>query len=213
MKKISLLTVALIAVLAICVGTASAQTASVGYKGIMASGAYGDDDDFMALNGLSFRGWVDNIGWEGTLFFGRDNYEQKRSYDDYNWERDSDMWAIQLQGMYAIITNENSKLYVGLNASYGRSNTETHASYQGNYNYDSYEYDTDYWTAGPLIGAQYSFQGIPELTFCWDLGYTFMLSDTDYTNDNYYYKGYDYQYEYDNDIDGINVSLGVHYAF
>ncbi|MBU4001332.1 MAG: hypothetical protein KKB94_03325, partial [Proteobacteria bacterium] len=200
MRKISLLTVILIAAMVICMGTASAQTASVGYKGMLGNG--GGEGNLMSMNGLSFRGWVDNIGWEGTLFFGRDKEEYRDANGPYSWEDDFDIWALQLQAMYAIITNENSKLYLGLNVAYGRANYESSDSYWG-----SEEEDTDFWTAGPLVGAQYSFQGIPELSFNWEVGYTFLNQNED-ESDNGYPDG-----TRETDLDGINTTVGVHYAF
>jgi hypothetical protein len=202
MKKISLLTVALIAVLALCVGTASAQTASIGYQGMAGTGTN-------ILSGLSVRGWVDVIGWEGTLFFGREDTEYKNTNGSYNSEADTDIWALDLQVMYAIIAKENSKLYLGLDFGIGRMNTESSYNYPLNTppSSGSDETDTDFWFAGPLVGAQYSLQGIPELSFNWEVGYTFMNASEENADNGAAYS------ETDTNLDGMNTTIGVHYAF
>jgi hypothetical protein len=166
MKKISILTVALIAVLAIGVGTASAQTASIGYQGMFGSGSN-------VLSGLSFRGWADAFGYEGTVFYGR---------ADADGGDDASIWALDVQGMFCLIAKENSKLYVGAHAAYGQ--------------WDIDIADDNFWWAGPLVGAQYSFQELPELTFNWEVAYDFI--DTG---------------DLDVMLSGLNTTVGVHYAF
>jgi hypothetical protein len=214
MKKFSLLTVALIAVLALCVGTASAQTASVGYKGMIgnSTGEYGNG--IMSMNGLSFRGWMDRIGWEGTLFFGQDDETYKYNYSDYKDVDKYTTWMLDVQAMYAFIENTNSKLYAGVHVGYGQNNHDS-KEYNNSDGYGveisgldyHYKYETNFWVAGPLIGAQYSFQGIPELSFNWEVSYSFVSDDQDNTE-----NGYKYSTDKDN-MDGVVTTVGVNYAF
>ncbi|MBU4318716.1 MAG: hypothetical protein KKF30_15770 [Proteobacteria bacterium] len=184
MKKFSLLTVALIAVLAICVGTASAQTASIGYQGMVGTGTN-------VLSGLSVRGWVDAIGWEGTLFFGRADIEAD-SPGGTDQIFNGDVWALDAQAMYAIIQKENSKLYLGLHAAYGQWSVEGFGDKE----------DDSFWMAGPVVGAQYTLQGIPELSFNWEVAYDFLNATIPAGSS-----------EIDIALDGMNTTIGVHYAF
>ena len=184
MKKISILTVALIAVLAIGVGTASAQTASIGYQGMLGSNM---------INGLSVRGWVDAIGWEGTFFYGQAEMEETYADGDPSNSIDADLWMLDIQGMFCLIAKENSKLYTGLHLSYG--GWEVDPDGPGSL-------DDNFWAVGPMIGAQYSFQGIPELSFNWEVSYDFLFFSAEVAGD-----------ETELDINGLNTTIGVHYAF
>ena len=101
MKKITLLTVVLVALLAF-VGTASAQN-SIGYQGMFGTGTN-------VLSGISYRGWSDAIGYEGTFFYGSMDPDDDTTVS---------IWALDAQIMYAIITNPNSKLYIGADLAFG----------------------------------------------------------------------------------------------
>ncbi|MBS3756184.1 MAG: hypothetical protein KGY56_10855 [Desulfobacterales bacterium] len=65
---------------------------------------------------------------------------------------------------------------------------------------EMYGEDLDLLKYGLLIGTEYSFQGLPELGFNWEVGYKFNTLDTD-------------EYDLELDLNGISVSLGVHYYF
>ena len=172
MKIARILIIALLALMFIGLGSANAQM-SVGYQGMIGSGSN-------MLNGISFRGWSDDIGYEGTFFYG------DMDSDDLG-NLDASIWIFDIQAMYTVIKNENSKFYVGLNGIYGGWDIEAGSAYD----------DDDYfWGGGPLIGAQFSFQGIPEVLFNWEVGYDFI--DTD---------------DLDLTISGINTTMGIHYAF
>ena len=98
-------------------------------------------------------------------------------HDDY------DVFLLAGKLLYAPIVKENSEFYVGFEGGYGELD---------------YEEDLDIMFFGPLFGAEYRFQGLPELGFCWEVGYRFSEFDGD---------------DGDADMDGIAVSLGVHYYF
>ncbi len=178
MKKNSLWIFALIAAMALCVGTATAQEVSVGYQGLIGQGT-----NF--LNGLSVRGWTDQIGYEGTIFYGQAGVDT-----DFG-DIDADMWVLDAQVMYAPIVKDNSKFYVGLDLGYGGWEIDP----QG-----TSSIDDNFWMIGPLLGAEYNFPGLPELGFNWEVSYEFLSVDIDdaYT---------------DLDLSGVNVTAGVHYRF
>ena len=175
MKKITILTVALIAVLTIGVGTAGAEM-SVGFQGMIGQ----------TFNGISLRGWSDAIGYEGTFFYGSAGIDELG---------DADVWALDLQAMYAIIQKDNSKLYVGADLAFGGWDVEPDRG--------SGASDNILWF-GPLIGAQWSFQGIPELSFNWEVAYDFVTIGTDDIIDDD---------SLDLDVSGFNTTFGIHYAF
>ena len=178
MKKITFLTVALVAVLAIGVGTAGAQN-SIGYQGLLGTGTN-------MLSGLSYRGWSDAIGYEGTFFYGGMSVEPDYPGAD---DIDASIWALDLQVMYAVIQNTNSKLYIGADLAFG--------GWSADYGDDASD---NIWWIGPCIGAQYSFQEMPELTFNWEVAWDY--ADIGVDDD-----------DVDVSINGFNTTLGVHYAF
>jgi hypothetical protein len=148
---------------------ATAETAiSVGYQGMFVS-------DF--LNGASVRAWMDNK-WalEGSVL---------QNSVDAGGAGDADLWFLGGKVLYAPIIKENSQFYVGLAGGWGNLD----GSLLGTN-------DVDAWTVGPLFGAEYRFQGLPDLGFNWEVGYQFASFDTGGT---------------DIDLNGIAVSLGVHY--
>ena len=164
MKKFTILTIAVVALLTFGVGTAAAEH-SIGYQGLLGTGTN-------VLSGLSYRGWADAMGWEGTLFHGTAD----------NDGDDVSIWLLEGQFMYAVIQNTNSKLFVGAELAYGR--------------WDVDDYDDSFWWAGPLVGAQYNFQEMPEMSFNWEVAYDFI--DTG---------------DLDVSLTGFNTTMGIHYAF
>lgn len=141
------------------------------------------------LNGASGRYWMsENMGFEMDLF---------HLYTDINLPAGAGVAATHAhvidfmeKVLYAPIVKENSRFYVGAQVGYGV------LIIKGDGN------DTNMITAGPLMGAEYHFQGLPELGFNFEVGYLW----------NYVFQGVD---PADTDVHllGINVALGVHYYF
>ncbi len=147
---------------------ATAETAiGVGYQGIFISDL---------LHGASVRAWFDNK-WavEGSVL---------QASVDAGDLADLDMWFMGGKVLYAPIVHENSQFYVGLAGGWGSLD----AGDMG---------DADAWVLGPLFGAEYRFQGLPNLGFNWEVGYQFASIDADGGDDI--------------DLNGLSVSLGVHY--
>ena len=177
MRKLWIL--ALIVGLAFGVGTASAQEVSVGYQGFIGNGQN-------LLSGLSVRGWSDMVGYEGTIFYGQ------ATVDTGFGDIDADVWILDFQLMYAAVAKENSKFYVGMDFGYGQWDLDFPGA--------GGDADDSFWMVGPLVGAEYSFQGLPELGFNWEVSYEFINADVDDAG-------------MELDLNGINVTAGVHYKF
>ena len=79
-------------------------------------------------------------------------------------DTDADIWLLDAQVMYAPIVKENSRFYMGLNLGYGQYDVDV-AGFG--------DMDDSFWMVGPLIGAEYCFQGLPELGFNWEVSYDF----------------------------------------
>jgi len=152
-------------------GVAMAETSiGVGYQAMFL-------DDF--IHGASVRAWFDNKwGVEGNIM-------QASVDTGYS---DSDAWLLTGKVMYCPIIRENSQFYVGFEGGFGEVDDNIYM----------YTGDNDVVTYGPLFGAEYRFQGLPELGFNWEVGYRF----TDFDNDGN-----------DGDLNGIGISLGVHYRW
>jgi hypothetical protein len=151
-------------------GIARAETSiGVGYEAMFLG-------DF--LQGASVRAWFDNKwGVEGNLM-------QASVDTGYS---DSDAWLLAGKVMYCPIVRENSQFYVGFEGGFGQVDD----------NIIMYSGDNDVVTYGPLFGAEYRFQGLPELGFNWEVGYRFTTFDNEY---------------YDIDLNGVFICLGVHYS-
>jgi hypothetical protein len=178
MRKHNLWIFALIAAMVFGIGTAGAQEVSVGYQGLVGQGTN-------YLNGLSVRGWTDQIGYQGAIFYGQ------ASVDTLGGTTDADLWVLDGQVMYAPIVKENSKFYVGADLGYGHWSVDPAGPGSMSDNF---------WKAGPLLGAEYNFPGLPELGFNWEVSYEFLNVSIDDLNT-------------DIDLSGINVTAGVHYKF
>lgn len=131
------------------------------------------------LNGLSVRGWFDSFSVDATLF--HTDVEADGADSDL-----LNLFILDGRFLYAPIVKENSRFYMGANLGYGAL--------------EVYDEDLDLLTYGLLLGTEYSFQGLPELGFNWEVGYKFNTLDTD-------------EYDFEVDLNGISVSLGVHYYF
>ncbi len=86
--------------------------------------------------------------------------------------------------LYSPIVKDNRQFYIGLEAGYGELESSE---------------DVDLTLVGPLFGAEYRFEELPELGFCWEVGYRFTSMDGEDGDDA--------------DLDGISISLGLHYSF
>ncbi len=100
---------------------------------------------------------------------------------------DADMWFLGGKALYAPVIHENSQFYVGVGGGWGNIDGALSGFGSG---------DVDAWVVGPLFGAEYRFQGLPNLGFNWEVGYQFANLDAG---------------EMDVDLNGISISLGVHY--
>ena len=97
---------------------------------------------------------------------------------------DTDMWFLGGKVLYAPIIRENSQFYVGIGGGWGNVDGDVTG-------------DIDAWVVGPLFGAEYRFDEIPSLGFNWEVGYDFANFDGGGSSDI--------------DLNGISISMGVHY--
>jgi hypothetical protein len=136
------------------------------------------------LQGASARGWFDNKwGLEGNIMY----TSMGVNVDGVGEIANADMWFLAGKLMYAPVIRENSQFYVGVGGGWGKLEAGITDLESG---------DLDVWTVGPLFGAEYRFQGLPDMGFNWEVGYQFA---------NLSAEGIDL------DLNGITVSLGVHY--
>ena len=84
--------------------------------------------------------------------------------------------------MFALFEGEQSKFYVG--GLFGVGTAE------------ALNQDADLIAFGGFLGTEYSFSGLPEIGFAWEVGYYFVSADAGAA---------------DIDANGILVFLGVHY--
>ena len=145
----------------------------LGYEGVIAGNF---------LQGISARGWVENLGYEINLFQSTIDVDA----EDLGFDDSVDILIYGGKILFAAVVNQNSKFYLGLDAGMG--------------SVELGDEEFDVMSFGPLFGAEYRFQEMPELGFNWEVGYKF-------TN-----------LEYDDEdvelgINGISISIGVHYYF
>ena len=149
----------------------------IGYQGMIA-GDY--------LNGISARGWIgDNFGLEASMFYGGIDVDAKGLGN----VTDSDVSLFEVKAMYAFLVKKNSRFYVGAKGGYGKLDFDLVGSEIT---------DDDLLSCGAFVGSEWNFQGIPELGFNFDVGYTYV----DYDDDNVDIK-----------LDGIAATFGIHYYF
>jgi hypothetical protein len=129
------------------------------------------------LQGVSARGWLGKLGLEGDLW--------QASVDVGPY--DVDAWVLSGKVLYAPIVREHTKFYVGFEGGWATMDL-------------GYGDDLDGTTFGPLFGAEYRFQELPELGFNWEVGYRWTSLSP---------SGYDEDF----DLNGISITLGVHYYF
>ena len=175
MRKASLILLALMTVLALGAGNVYAADHSIGYQGMLGTGTN-------VISGLSYRGWADALGWEATLF---------HASVDMDNAGDASMLGLEGQCMFALVQKEYSKMYVGGSLGIGKWSMEANSGGDA---------DDTFWWLGPVLGAQYSFQELPELTFNWEVAYNYGAFGTD-------------QADSDITLTGFNTTMGIHYAF
>jgi hypothetical protein len=145
----------------------------VGYQGVLVG-------DF--LQGISARSWrTDTFGVEGSFY-----HAMLRMNDDNGDAFEGQLVMGELKCLKALKVRDNSRFYAGLGVGGGTAFTS-----------ESDEKLILYW-ARPLIGAEYFFQGLPELGFNFEVGYGVSGASVENT---------------DLQLIGINVGLGAHYYF
>jgi len=160
----------------------------VGYQGMVA-GSF--------LNGISVRGWIgDRVGLEGTAFYGKVDAEIEENGVKEDMVK-ADMWMIEAKAMYALVSRNYSKFYVGGKLGYGQVNMTE-------YGYKALD-GASVFTPGLFIGSEWSFPQLPEVGFNFDVGYSWLLFGT---------KTDESPYEYENiNMNGVNATFGIHYYF
>lgn len=145
------------------------------------------------IQGASARVWSGQIGGEANIFTGR----VKAETDDSTMK--VSLNSIGLKGMFAPVVKANSKFYVGAQLGYGDFKGNA-----GDFLGGGATYKGRLLTYGPLMGAEFSWQELPEIGINLEVGYLFNKIKLDNDAD---------ESTLDLNMDGINVSLGVHYYF
>jgi hypothetical protein len=149
---------------------ATEKNIGIGYEGMLIG-------EF--LQGVSVRGWWGRWGAEGNAM---------QASVDFGDDDDVSAWMLTSKIMFAPLVREHSKFYVGLEGGWGNVDAGTYGD------------DLDTWIIGPLFGAEYRFQELPELGFNWEVGYRWTSLNAADDDD-------------DIDLSGIFIVLGVHYYF
>jgi hypothetical protein len=194
MKKVYLGVTALLLLFALSSSAVAADekdlpskiTVGVGYEG-MFLGNY--------LQSLSVRGWVNRFGIEADIWQANANLDLDIPVGD----TDVSIWLLSGKFMFAPIVRDRSKFYVGIEGGFGFLDIDID---QGATDLSP---SVTALTGGPMIGAEFYLQGIPEVGFNFEVGYRFstLSVDTDLgINDGA-----------DVGLNGIWVTLGAHYYF
>jgi hypothetical protein len=194
MKKLGIGAVAVLLWVSVGSGVATAEvTVGAGYQAMFLG-------DF--FQGASVRAWVDDKwGFEGNiqqanLDLDVDTVDLDDPNDRYTFGADGDLYFLSGKIIYAPIIKENSKFYFGFEVGYGEASLDVGTA----------DLDADVFAFGPLFGAEYRFQEIPELGFNWEVGYRFgEATGSGATSST--------KMDLDASISGITVCLGVHYYF
>lgn len=156
------------------------------------------------LQGISTRGWYENNGYEFNGFIANAHGDFKDSNADVT------LYELEAKYMRALVTNQNSRFYVGLGAGYGRISGSIEATDTDSYyDWDTDEYyeeetkvkesgSLDTFLIKPLFGAEFMFNEIPELGINFEVSYGFSFWDID---------------NVDITLSSISVGLGMHYYF
>lgn len=164
-----------------------ANKVGLGYQG-MVVGSF--------LNGISVRGWIgERVGLEASGFYGRVDAEIEQGSTKETLMK-ADLWMVEAKAMYAIIARSNSKFYAGGKMGYGQIGiTDAPGNIDG----------SSILTPGLFIGSEWSFPGLPEVGFNFDVGYSWLIYDNKVSNDPYEYLNLN--------LSGVNATFGVHYYF
>lgn len=164
-----------------------ANKVGVGYQG-MVVGSF--------LNGISVRGWIgERVGLEASGFYGRVDADiEQGSYKETLMK--ADLWMIEAKAMYAVVARSNSKFYAGGKIGYGQLGmTDAPGNLDG----------SSVLTPGLFIGSEWSFPGLPEVGFNFDIGYSWLIYDNKVSSDPYTYLNLN--------LSGVNATFGIHYYF
>lgn len=136
------------------------------------------------MNGVSARGWLgDNFGLEGSLSYAGIDVDYNN-----NSVMDADFTNFEGKAMYAPIVKSNSRFYLGGKLGYGTLSIDTAAG----------DEEINPYSLGVFIGSEWNFTEIPELGFNFDVGYNYTEIDED---------------DVEIGLDGIGVTMGIHYYF
>jgi len=159
-----------------------ANKVGVGYQGMFA-GSF--------LNGISVRGWIgDRIGLEASGFYGKADLEVTGGPDI-----SADFGMLEAKAMYAFIVRSNSKFYAGAKIGYGQLTADSYGT-------DILDGES-VWEPGVFIGSEWSFPGLPEVGFNFDIGYTGVIFDENLPSGE----------DVDLQLHGVTATFGVHYYF
>jgi hypothetical protein len=158
----------------------------VGYQGMIV-GSF--------LNGISVRGWIgDRVGLEASGFYGRVNADLNYGGDDSSGIK-ADLGIIEAKAMYAFLSRSYSKFYAGGKIGLGRIGVDADTKING----------STFWTPGLFIGSEWSFPGLPEVGFNFDVGYSWLIYDNKVNEDPYVFL--------DLNLSGVSATFGIHYYF
>lgn len=186
MKKLCMGAAAVLVLMSLGSSVASAEvTWGAGYQAMYLGELF---------QGASIRAWLDNSKWgfEGNIQQATLDIDIDTGSNSYGG--DGDLWFIDGKVMYAAIQKENSQFYFGFELGYGQADFGI--------DHSDTDLDADILAFGPLFGAEYRFQEMPELGFNWEVGYRFSDVSGDVEDS-----------DLDSGISGITVCLGVHYYF
>jgi hypothetical protein len=149
------------------------------------------------LNGISVRGWIgDRVGLEASGFYGRADAEIDSGGGVTNGIK-VDLGIIEAKAMYAFISRSYSKFYAGGKIGVGRIGIDKDTKING----------STFYTPGLFIGSEWSFPGLPEVGFNFDVGYSWLIYDNKLSNDGDSYSFLNLN------LSGISATFGIHYYF
>ena len=169
MKKLFAgIAVVLFCLMAACTPADAGPEFGLGYQKMFAA-----DDEY---DGVSLRVWFDKLALEGNAFFAKDEPASGA---------DTETQLFTGKVLFAPVTAENAKFYVG--AEVGTGTIET-TGFQ----------DEDVTIYGPLFGSEFNFPGLQQVKFNFEVGYQLAETDTADVKD---------------DMEGIKVGTGIKYYF
>ncbi|AKJ65110.1 hypothetical protein [Kiritimatiella glycovorans] len=105
---------------------------------------------------------------------------------------EGDLYSITGKILYSLVENNYSDFYVGAELGYW----DLDAEQGGN------DLDADDWLYGPLMGAEWFFSENSQVGFNFEVAYMFNDIEVDTPGGSA-----------DVDLDGVNVTMGIHYYF